>query len=110
MEEVCRIGIVLRGPGVVDVGAPMKHKPLCYDILRDARKVMERTPDNAFWSDVKVITLVMDMSGKVDVAAPLPPREMAYRMLSDTKDVIERYNDDSAPEMRAFNRAVMGGT
>lgn len=108
--EACRIGIVLRAPGVVDVGAPMRHKELCYEILADARKVLEGTPDFAFQSDVTVITIVMDMSGCVDVAAPLPPREMAYRMLSDASDVIERFNDDKAPELRSFNRAVMGET
>ena len=106
--EACRIGIVLKGHGVVDVGAPMKHKDLCYDILRDARAVMERTPDFAFRMGISTITLVMDMSGTVDVAAPLPPRELAYRMLALAKDVIERFNDDSAPELRPFNRAVMG--
>lgn len=106
--EACRIGIVLRAPGVVDVGAPMKHKPLCYEILRDARKVIERTEESAFCLEVKIITLLMDMRGRVDVAAPLPPRQIAYRMLSDARDVIERFNDDAAPELRPFNRAVMG--
>lgn len=107
--EACRIGIVLRAPGVVDVGAPMKHKALCYEILRDARQVIERTPDAAFRPGVTVVTVVMDMTGRIDVAAPLPPREMAYRMLTDAKDVIERFNDDAAPELRPFDSAVMGG-
>lgn len=110
MTEACRIGILLRAPGVVDVGAPMKHKPLCYEMLADARQVLERTPDEAFKLGVAVVTVVMDMSGRVDVAAPLPPREMAYRMLADARDVIERYDDDKAPELRPFNRAVMGET
>lgn len=107
--EACRIGIVLKAPGIVDVGAPMKHKSLCYEILKDAKRVMERTADNAFWPDVKAITIVMDMTGSVDVAAPLPPRGIAYQMLDNAKDVIERYNDDSAPQLRPFDRAVMGG-
>jgi len=110
MTEACRIGIVLKGPGVVDVGAPMKHKELCYEILRDARKVIARTTDEHFRPGVKVLTVVMDMTGRVDVGAPLPPREMAYRMLADARDVIERFNDDSAPQLRPFDRAVMGGT
>lgn len=106
--EACRIGIVLRAPGVVDVGAPMKHKPLCYEILADARKVIEASPDSAFHPGIKQIGIVMDMTGRVDVAAPLPPRQLAVRMLSDAKDVIERYNEESAPEMRPFAQAVMG--
>lgn len=108
MTEACRIGILLRAPGVVDVGAPMQHKALCYDMLRDARKVMQGTPEQAFQSGVKHITLVMDMTGRVDVAAPLPPRLLAYRLLADAKDVIERYDDAAAPAMRPFSRAVMG--
>ena len=108
MTEACRIGILFRVPGVVDVGAPMKHKALCYEILRDARTVIERTGDEAFHDGVKAITLVMDMSGLVDVAAPLPNRWLCYRMLADARDVIERYNDDKAPEMRPFDRVLMG--
>jgi len=106
--EACRIGIVLRAPGVVDVGAPMAHKPLCYEILADARKVIEASPDSVFHPSVKQVTIVMDMTGRVDVGAPLPPRQLAVRMLADAKDVIERFNDDSAPEMRPFAAAVMG--
>lgn len=106
--EACRIGILLRAPGVVDVGAPMKYKELCYEILKDARRVMERTDESAFQPGVQHITLVMDMTGRVDVAAPLPPRLLAYRMLTDAKDVIERYNDAAAPELRPFSRVLMG--
>lgn len=108
MTEVCRIGILLRAPGVVDVGAPMKYKEHCYDMLADARRVMEATPEQAFQPGIKQITLVMDMTGRVDVAAPLPPRQLAYRMLTDAKDVIERYNDATAPEMRPFSGVLMG--
>ena len=106
--EACRIGIVLRAPGVVDVGAPMSQKALCYDMLVDARKVIARTSDEHFKPGVTVLTVVMDMTGRVDVSAPLPPRLLAYRMLSDARDVIERFNDDAAPASRPFDRAVMG--
>ena len=109
MTEACRIGIHHIGGGVVDVGAPMKHKDLCYEILRDARNVLEGTPDVAFQAGINTIQIVMDMSGRVDVGAPLPTRATAYLWLSKAKDVIERFNDDSAPAMRPFNRAVMGG-
>lgn len=106
--EACRIGIHHLGGDAVDVGAPMKHKPLCYEILADALLVMKGTPDRAFTPGVNSISIVMDMTGRVDVSAPLPPREIAYLWLKNAKDVIERYNDDRAPEMRAFNAAVMG--
>ena len=108
MTEACRIGILLRAPGVVDVGAPMRHKALCYEILRDARTVIERTGDEAFRDDIKAITIVMDMTGRVDVGAPLPNRWLCYRMLADARGVIERYNDEQAPELRPFDRVLMG--
>lgn len=107
--EACRIGIHHLGGDAVDVGAPMKHKPLCYEILRDARAVLEGIDDHHFKPGLNTMTIVMDMSGRVDVAAPLPPRPLAYQWIALARDVIERYDDDSAPEMRPFNSAVMGG-
>ncbi len=106
MSEACRIGIYYRGPGAVDVGAPMKHKDLCYDMLRDARGVVERTAPEHFKVGVTQMAVVMDMTGRVDVSAPLPPDALGW--LGMAKNVIERYDDDSAPEMRPFNAAVMG--
>jgi hypothetical protein len=87
----------------------MKHKPLCYEILADARGIMERTHDSAFHEGINSITIVMDMTGRVDVAAPLPPRASAYLWLEKAKQIIIRFNDESAPELRPFNAAVMGG-
>lgn len=106
MSEACRIGIHYRGPGVVDVGAPMKHKELCYEMLRDARGVVERTAPQHFKAGVTQMAVVMDMSGRVDVSAPLPPD--AVQWLALARGVIERFNDDAAPELRPFNDAVMG--
>jgi hypothetical protein len=87
----------------------MRHKSLCYDILRDARTVLESIEDQHFKVGINTLTIVMDMSGRVDLAAPLPTRPLAYQWLALARDVIERYGDDSAPEMRPFNAAVMGG-
>jgi hypothetical protein len=106
--EACRIGIHYRAPGVVDVGAPMKHKSLCYEILIDARTVLESIEDQHFKPGVTSMTIVMDMTGSVDVAAPLPPRGYAYEWLKLAREVIERYDDAVAPEMRPFNSVVMG--
>jgi hypothetical protein len=86
----------------------MKHKSLCYDMLRDASRVIDDTDEDHFSPGVAALTLVMDMTGTVDVIAPLPPRAMSQKMLVLAKEVIERYNDDSAPPLRAFDRAVMG--
>jgi hypothetical protein len=108
IEEACRIVVVLRGPGAVDVGAPMRHKDLCYDILKDARSVIERSGDEVFLSTAECrIIITMSMQGLVDVSAPLPNRELCYQMLKNAKDVIERYDDDSAPAMRAFDGAMV---
>lgn len=109
MTEACRIGIHCTSPGVVDVGAPMKYKDLCYDMLKDAKAVIERTGDEHFWPGVTSIAIIMDMTGRVDVSAPLPERHLAYLWLQKARDVIERFNDDAAPELRPFNAAVMGG-
>ena len=112
--EACRIGIKYKGIGfnhaqVVDVGAPMKHKELCYDMLRDAKAVIAATPEHIFQLGVVDIAIVMDMTGRVDVSAPLPPRRLANLWLESARDLIERYNDDSEPQMRAFSEAVMAG-
>lgn len=111
-DEACRIVILLRNPGVVDVAAPMKHKQVCYDMLYDARRVMERTPDSVFRSmpvaeGVRIV-IVMSMAGVVDVSAPLPHRELCYKMLADARVVIERFNDAEAPPMRPFSGAMDG--
>lgn len=106
--EACRIGIHLKAPGVVDVGAPMKHKDLCYEMLRDARTVMDATPDHAFQRGVTAVVIVLDMTGRVDIGAPLPPRGLAEQSLVLARDIIERYNDDAAPVLRPFSDVVMG--
>lgn len=108
-QEACRIVIHERAPGIVDVGAPMKHKDLCYDILRDAGAVIRHTADHAFEPGRDKIVIVMSMAGVVDVAAPLPPRDVCQRMLIAARDVIERFNDDSAPPMRPFPGIFVGG-
>ena len=111
--EACRIGILLRAPGVVDVGAPMKHKGLCYEILREARHVIHRTPAPVFNEQLvhpgASIIITMDMTGLVDVSAPLPQRDLCGRMLDLAKVVIERYDDAEAPALRPF-ASVLAGT
>lgn len=108
MSEACRIVILLRAPGVVDVAAPMKHKDLCYNLLRDAAVVMKRTPDHLFRVGIERVVIVMSMAGVVDVAAPLPSRELCAAMLKLGRDVIERYDDATAPPMKAFPDAIRG--
>lgn len=106
--EACRIVIQEIAPGVFDVGAPMKHKELCYDILVDAASVIERT--HMAYTDPlqKVLTIVMDMTGRVDVAAPMPPHAKCEAMLKSARSIIERYDDAQAPVMRAFSERLMG--
>jgi len=107
--EACRIGIHYKSPGVVDVGAPMKHKELCYEMLEEAAAVIERTEAQHFKPGLNTMTIVMNMTGRVDVAAPLPERHLAAQWLALARNVIERFDDASAPELRPFNAAVMGG-
>jgi hypothetical protein len=70
--------------------------------------VIARTADQHFAVAQKSFAVVMGQSGSIDVSAPLPPRELAMLMLDRAKEVIERFNDDKAPEMRAFTDKVMG--
>lgn len=100
--------MTLTDAGVIDVGAPMKHKEICYDILRDAAKVIDATAEQHFRLGVRTLTLVMGMSGTVDVAAPLPPRVLCAKMLEVAKHIIERFDDEAAPEMRPFSDVLMG--
>ena len=107
--EACRVVMTLTDAGLIDVGAPMKHKQLCYEILEDAAKVIAATPEQHFQLGVRTLTLVMGMTGMVDVAAPMPPRVLCVKMLEVAKHIIERFDDESAPELRPFSDVLMGG-
>jgi hypothetical protein len=106
--EVCRVGITLTDKGTVDVAAPMARKDICYEMLRAARAVIERTPAQHFLMTQRSFTITMGHTGVVDVSAPLPHRELAELLLDRARDVVERYNDEAAPEMRGF--AIASGT
>ena len=105
---IFRIGILLTENNTVDVGAPMQDKQLCYEMLRAAQAVIDKTQDNLFNQKSKAIVIQMDYNGVIDVSAPLPPRSLCPVMLNTAKEVIERYNDDKAPEMRAFSDVLAG--
>jgi hypothetical protein len=107
-DELCRIGLTLTPTNTVDVGAPMKHKQVCYEMLRAAKAVITRTPDSEFSIRQRSFAIVMCKTGTVDVSAPLPHRELALLMLDRAREVVERFNDDRAPEMRPFSDRVMG--
>jgi hypothetical protein len=106
--EACRVVMTLTDAGVIDVGAPMKHKDLCYEILAEASHVIKATPEQHFKLGQRTLTLVMGMSGTVDVAAPLPPRILCEKMLEVAKHIIERFDDEAAPVMRPFADVLMG--
>jgi hypothetical protein len=106
MPEACRIGIHRLSATAFDVGAPMQHKDLCYEMLRDAARVAAATEAQHFRPGLTEWAIVMGITGRVDVAAPVPAD---YRVwLDGARDTIERYNDASAPALRPFNDAVMG--
>ena len=105
--EACRIGIHRKSDTAFDVGAPMKHKELCYEILRDAAAVAAATEPQHVKPGLKQWVIVMDMTGRVDVSAPVPADYPVW--IAAARDMIERFNDDSAPAMRPFSDVVMGG-
>lgn len=94
--EACRIELMMNELGAVNVQAPMRYKPLCYDILEQARCVINQTPHHLFSDRANALAIVMDMAGRVDVSAPLPQLELCYAMLDTAKTVIERYEDETA--------------
>jgi hypothetical protein len=104
--EVARIGIHRRSTTVFDVGAPMQHKDLCYEMLRDAAIVAAITEPQHFRAGLDQWAIVMDMSGRVDISAPVPVDYPLW--LAEARNVIERYNDDSVPVFKAFSDKVMG--
>lgn len=106
--EAARIVMTLNDKNEIDVGAPMKHKPLCYEILEDARKVIDKTESRHFRSEVRTLAIVMGMSGVVDVAAPMPPYLRCMKMLEAAKHIIERFDDEAAPELRPFSDVLLG--
>lgn len=111
--EACKIVILVNENGGTDVGAPMKYKALCYDILDDAHIVVEHTDAQHFrgkWIGPGAkLTIVMGMDGRVDVGAPLPNREYCYKLIDEARQVIERFDDASAPPLRPFSAALMEG-
>lgn len=91
IPEACRIELRWNSAGAVDVSAPMRYKQLCYEILGQARAVLNATPDGLFWLGWREFAIVMDMRGRVDISAPLPPRELALAMLDRARTTIDQY-------------------
>lgn len=102
MSETCRVIITeeppsLRYPhGLVNVSAPMKYKELCYDILDDARRVIDCTPEHAFTNPGKTLLITMNNTGMVDVQAPLPSRHWCEHVLKTARTIIEEFDDGDA--------------
>lgn len=98
-NEACRIVIGTYYKNVVSCAAPMQHKDLCYDILKSAAEVIERSPPHAFGSLVMVrmqLVIVMNMNGAVDVGAPIPPKEFALEMIRQGRIAIEKFGEEPA--------------
>lgn len=91
MAEACRIIITEEASGLVNVSAPMQYKELCYNILADAKKVIDYTPPEVFFNPGRTLIIAMNMTGLVDVAAPLPPRDWCYITLTKARTIIEQF-------------------
>lgn len=105
--EACRIVIRRRAfDAPLEVAAPMKHKELCYDMIKDAEKVIARSGAHCFQSIIvkeAMLVLVLRMSGRVDVAAPMPNRELSQAILQQAKIIIERYGDSEVEQFGAHD-------
>ena len=104
MAEACRIIITQELAGLVNVSAPMQHKPLCYEILRDAAFVIAHTPEQDFFNPGLTLLITMGMDGRVDIAAPLPPRDWCEMILKAARLIIEEY-DVGGPSQRPAGHA-----
>lgn len=97
MSEACRVIIAQEASGLVNVSAPMAYKALCYEILKDARRVIELTSDFDFFNPGRTLIITMNMTGLVDVAAPMPPREWCYAVLKQVRKIIEEFDAPQQP-------------
>lgn len=95
MEEVCHIIIATDlKTNVVNVSAPMKHKELCYDILSDAKLVIQRSEAKYFFPQQKTLKIEMNIAGVVDVISPLPPKEYCMFLLKAAQTIIEQFEPE----------------
>lgn len=98
MDGACKIIITQQMPsGLVNVSAPMRYRRLCYEILDDARYVIDHTDSRHFFSLGRTLLITMNMDGRVDVAAPLPPRDWCEMALKAARTIIEQFD---TPEQR----------
>lgn len=91
MAEACKIVITQEASGLVNVTAPMKYKELCYNILDDAKIVVNTSSPFDFFSPSRTLLITMNMTGLVDVAAPMPPKEWCLMVLKAAKKIIEEF-------------------
>lgn len=97
MSEACRVIITQEWNGLFNVSAPMQYKPLCYEILCDAKKVLDLTTDIHFTNPGRTLLITMNMSGLVDVAAPMPPKEWCLQALNTARNIIEQFDSVQQP-------------
>lgn len=90
-KEACRIIITQELGGLINVSAPMRHKDLCYDILREAKTVIKHTNPAYFIGNNQTLLITMNMTGLVDVSAPLPPKDYCFILLKAAKKIIEEF-------------------
>ena len=97
MSDACFVIITQEDTGLVNVSAPMQYKALVYEILRDARTVIERTPPVKCFGLTRSLVIVMRMDGRVDVQAPIPEPSWCYQMLDAARLIVEEFD---APEQK----------
>ena len=97
MADACFVIITQEDTGLVNVSAPMQYKALVYEILRDARTVIARTPPAQCFGLTRSLVIVMRMDGRVDIQAPIPEPSWCYLMLDAAKTIVEQFD---APEQK----------
>lgn len=99
--EACKIIITQELNGMVNASAPMKYKELCYNILDDAKIVINTSSPFDFFSPSKTLVITMNMSGLVDIAAPMPNKEWCLMMLKAARKIIEEFDSPELKQLKS---------
>lgn len=86
-----KIIIVEKSYKTFDIAAPMAEKDMCYEVLREAKRCIQRQGPQHFDPRQRRIQVTMDdATGHVTVSAPLPPIEKCELMFVAACRAIER--------------------
>jgi hypothetical protein len=99
--EACKIIITQEVNGTMNVSAPMAYKELCYNILDDAKIVINTSSPFDFFGPSKTLLITMNMTGLVDVAAPMPDKEWCLMALKAARKIIDEFESNEQKQVKS---------